>query len=185
MWKVLFSCFLQSSCQQEYCTCFARKVASSQCPKVFNYSKIIVLLLKLLVNIYWHGDKLNAEAKTCDLFSPSWLYSTRPARPHCPKSNPRYNTKCSGENEILRGIFCVVSCFPLHFALYVLMYSALPKGSGRPCPSTETMVNSPSILLPAFFPETPWFPVFPEWSQADPRPIGSVPGYQKYSCTSW
>ena len=87
MWKVLFSCFLQSSCQQEYCTCFARKVASSQCPKVFNYSKIIVFLLKLLVNIYWHGDKLNAEAKTCDLFGPSWLYSTRPARPHCPKSN--------------------------------------------------------------------------------------------------
>ena len=26
-----------------------------------------------------------------------------------------YNTKCSGENEILRGIFRVVSRFPLHF----------------------------------------------------------------------
>ena len=26
--------------------------------------------------------------------------------------------KCSGENVILRGIFHVVSCFPLHFMLY-------------------------------------------------------------------
>ena len=32
---------------------------------------------------------------------------------------PRYNTKCRGENEILRGIFRVVSCFPLHFILYL------------------------------------------------------------------
>ena len=31
---------------------------------------------------------------------------------------PRYNMKCSGENFILRGIFHVVSCFPLHFMLY-------------------------------------------------------------------
>ena len=31
---------------------------------------------------------------------------------------PRYNMKCSGENIILRGIFHVVSCFPLHFMLY-------------------------------------------------------------------
>ena len=31
---------------------------------------------------------------------------------------PRYNTKWSGENEILRGIFQVVSRFPLHFMLY-------------------------------------------------------------------
>ena len=28
---------------------------------------------------------------------------------------PRYNTKCSGENAILREGFHVVSCFPLHF----------------------------------------------------------------------
>ena len=32
---------------------------------------------------------------------------------------PRYNMKCSGENAILRGIFHVVSCFPLHFMLYL------------------------------------------------------------------
>ena len=31
---------------------------------------------------------------------------------------PRYNTKFSGENEILRGIFRLVSRFPLHFVLY-------------------------------------------------------------------
>ena len=31
---------------------------------------------------------------------------------------PRYNMKCSGENVILRGIFRVLSCFPLHFLLY-------------------------------------------------------------------
>ena len=31
---------------------------------------------------------------------------------------PRYNMKCSGENVIQRGIFHVVSCFPLHFMLY-------------------------------------------------------------------
>ena len=31
---------------------------------------------------------------------------------------PRYNMKCSGENVILREIFHVVSCFPLHFMLY-------------------------------------------------------------------
>ena len=31
---------------------------------------------------------------------------------------PRYNMKCSGENVLLRGIFPVLSCFPLHFLLY-------------------------------------------------------------------
>ena len=31
---------------------------------------------------------------------------------------PRYNMKCSVENIIQRGIFPVVSCFPLHFMLY-------------------------------------------------------------------
>ena len=28
---------------------------------------------------------------------------------------PTYNTKCSGENKILRGIFRIVSRFPIHF----------------------------------------------------------------------
>ena len=31
---------------------------------------------------------------------------------------PRYNMICSGENVILRGIFHIVTCFPLHFMLY-------------------------------------------------------------------
>ena len=31
---------------------------------------------------------------------------------------PRFNMKCSGENVILRGIFQVVSGFPLHFMIY-------------------------------------------------------------------
>ena len=31
---------------------------------------------------------------------------------------PRYNMKCSGENVLLRGIFPVLSRFPLHFLLY-------------------------------------------------------------------
>ena len=31
---------------------------------------------------------------------------------------PDYNMKCSAENVILRGIFHVVSCFPLHFLWY-------------------------------------------------------------------
>ena len=31
---------------------------------------------------------------------------------------PRYNMKCRWENVILRGIFHVVSRFPLHFMLY-------------------------------------------------------------------
>ena len=31
---------------------------------------------------------------------------------------PPYNMKCSGGNVILRRIFHVVSCFPLHFMLY-------------------------------------------------------------------
>ena len=31
---------------------------------------------------------------------------------------PRYNMKCSGENMIQRGIFHVVSGFPLRFMLY-------------------------------------------------------------------
>ena len=30
----------------------------------------------------------------------------------------RYNTKCRGENETLRGIFRVISRFLLHFVLY-------------------------------------------------------------------
>ena len=40
---------------------------------------------------------------------------------HYPKSNrlsARYKIKCGGENVILRGIFHVVSGFPLHFMLY-------------------------------------------------------------------
>ena len=32
---------------------------------------------------------------------------------------PRYNTKGSGENEILLGTFRVVSRIPLHFVLYL------------------------------------------------------------------
>ena len=32
---------------------------------------------------------------------------------------PLYNMKCSGENEILRGIFRVLSSFPLHSVLYL------------------------------------------------------------------
>ena len=32
---------------------------------------------------------------------------------------PRYNTKCCGENEILRRIFRVVFRFPLYFLLYL------------------------------------------------------------------
>ena len=32
---------------------------------------------------------------------------------------PRYNTKCSGENEILRGIFRVLYRFSQHFVLYL------------------------------------------------------------------
>ena len=31
---------------------------------------------------------------------------------------PRSNIKCSGENVIQRGIFQVVTSFPLHFILY-------------------------------------------------------------------
>ena len=31
---------------------------------------------------------------------------------------PQYNMKCSAGNLILRGLFPVVSCFPLHFMLY-------------------------------------------------------------------
>ena len=31
---------------------------------------------------------------------------------------PRYNMKCCGKNVILRGIFHVLSGFPLHFMLY-------------------------------------------------------------------
>ena len=42
-------------------------------------------------------------------------YSIFATLSHC----PRYNTKCSGENEIRRGIFRLVSCFPLHFVLYL------------------------------------------------------------------
>ena len=32
---------------------------------------------------------------------------------------PRYSSKGNGENKILRGIFRVVSLFPLHFVLYL------------------------------------------------------------------
>ena len=32
---------------------------------------------------------------------------------------PRYNMKCSGENEILQGIFCVVSPFPQYISCYI------------------------------------------------------------------
>ena len=41
---------------------------------------------------------------------------------HCPKGNRLseiYNTKCSGEIEILRGICRVVSGLTLHFMLYL------------------------------------------------------------------
>ena len=32
---------------------------------------------------------------------------------------PRYNMECSGQHEILHGIFRVESRFPLHFVLYL------------------------------------------------------------------
>ena len=34
---------------------------------------------------------------------------------------PRYSSKGNGENKILRGIFRVVSLFPLHFVLYSIL----------------------------------------------------------------
>ena len=45
---------------------------------------------------------------------------------------PRYCAKCSGENEKLRGIFQVVSSFPLHFVLY--HYQEDPKWVGLNIP---------------------------------------------------
>ena len=41
---------------------------------------------------------------------------------HCPKGkqfSERYNTKCIGENQILCGVFSVVSRYPLHCVLYL------------------------------------------------------------------
>ena len=50
---------------------------------------------------------------------------------------PRYNTKCSGEFETLRGIFLLVSCFPVHFMsdLGNLDYFL---DSGLPLPPAQT-----------------------------------------------
>ena len=60
--------------------------------------------------------------------APTWRHPrsrTHVAAPTClhftvPKviDFPRYDMKCSGENVILRGIFHLVSCFPLHFMLF-------------------------------------------------------------------
>ena len=44
----------------------------------------------------------------------SHLHCTVPKEIHF----PRYNMKCSRENVIQRGIFHVVSCFPLYLMLY-------------------------------------------------------------------
>ena len=42
---------------------------------------------------------------------------------------PRNNMKCSGENEILRGIFHVVSRFPLHLHLHVTVQCTVYRGN--------------------------------------------------------
>ena len=49
--------------------------------------------------------------KICKNLRQQKLTYTVPKEINC----PRYNMKGSGENLILRGIFHVVSCFPLHF----------------------------------------------------------------------
>ena len=53
---------------------------------------------------------------------------------------PRYNMKCSGENAILRGIFHVVSCFPLHFMLHISRKFELLFGQCRGSQSSSNLL---------------------------------------------
>ena len=53
---------------------------------------------------------------------------------------PRYNTKCSWENEILCGLFREVSRFPLHFVLYL----GLLFGQCLPAISAQNKASAPS-----------------------------------------
>ena len=72
---------------------------------------------------------------------------------------PRYNMKCSGKNAILRGIFHVVSGFPLHFMLYhgnldcfLTVYSKLKMsffaelGTRQHCRDNVTMFSDHKIV---------------------------------------
>ena len=61
------------------------------------------------------GDILLSLKKNLQKFTTTKTYLyTVPKEINC----PRYNMKGSGENLILRGIFHVVSCFPIHLMLY-------------------------------------------------------------------
>ena len=72
---------------------------------------------------------------------------------------PRYNMKCSGKNAILRGIFHVVSGFPLHFMLYhgnldcfLTVYSKLKMsffaelGTRQHCRDNVTMFSDQKVV---------------------------------------
>ena len=74
------------------------------------------------VDVHEFDDNLNFRFEyICERSKPYIRkYFSLPIRPDglpVPKEIdfPRYDMKCSGENVIQRGIFHVVSCFPLHF----------------------------------------------------------------------
>ena len=49
--------------------------------------------------------------------------------------------KCNGENVILRGIFHVISGFPLHFMLYRGNFYCFSKNVGLICTGNTSLLN--------------------------------------------
>ena len=54
--------------------------------------------------------------------------------------------KCSGENVILRGIFHVVSSFPLHFMLYRVILDCFSNSVRRLCTAILHNVHCTAVL---------------------------------------
>ena len=75
----------------------------------------LMVLLRFLAT-----SSLLLSVTQCEVTNRIGLYSRADSHYTVPKVIDflRYNTKCSGENEILFGIFRVVSRFLLHFVVY-------------------------------------------------------------------
>ena len=82
-------------------------------------SQILIAIKKLSkVFLVGYGDFSTAKFCSTNPFLLESFFSSRVLYMKILTDFPRYIMKCSGENVILRGIFHVVTGFPLHFMLY-------------------------------------------------------------------
>ena len=106
-----------------------------------------------------YGDFSTAKFCSTNPFLLESFFSSRVLYMKILTDFPRYIMKCSGENVILRGIFHVVTGFPLHFMLYRGNLDCFSSRVGRPLTyliynttTAECMILADgSLIIPSAF----------------------------------